>query len=568
MRARFAVSVLALVVPLLWLAPPAWAQEQRAVSEMDLPRAVAEEVVEFFNRPTTIHFRGASRVPASRVIVGDVAVLGGPFTVAGRIQGHLVVVNGDLEFEAGAAVEGDVTVVGGSVRGANAATLTGTLTVYEGALRYMHRGDRIRYVGTRRRDRGRLVHDLGFGRSWITVRSSSSYNRVEGLPVMFGPIIETDGGNPMRVEAFGIWRTESGLNFDTDRMGYLVRMEQFLGGHRAVRVGLGARSVVDPIETSGLSALESSLSTFLFHKDYRDYFERKGWQAYLRVAPPGSPLDATLEYRSEEHGVLAPGGPWALVDNDLPWRPQPIIGEGALRSVAARLELDTRSDADDPADGWYASARFEQGVGGSLTLPVVPTPDGSATARNLDERFSSFLLDLRRYNRVGPGSRLNFRVVMGGTPKEEALPPQFQHALGGEGSLPGYRLFEADCGVRSVTLTYGATAFFPAYGCDRFALFQVEYRGGLSLDFRLGSDQADWNDPWDAWAVDLSPNWVLFFDAGKGWAADGPVARQDTQALYDLGAGLLLGDLGVYWAMPLGGEDRKPNFFVRLGRRF
>ncbi|MEK6611135.1 MAG: hypothetical protein AABZ35_09450, partial [Gemmatimonadota bacterium] len=76
------------------------ADEQLVVRQ--LPRDVADEIVRFFNGPGTLHFSGITRVPAGRGIDGDVAILGGPVTVAGRISGGLVVVNGDVVFERGA----------------------------------------------------------------------------------------------------------------------------------------------------------------------------------------------------------------------------------------------------------------------------------------------------------------------------------------------------------------------------------------------------------------------------------------------------------------------------------
>ena len=114
-------------------------------------------------------------------------------------------------------------------------------------------------------------------------------------------------------------------------------------------------------------------------------------------------------------------------------------------------------------------------------------------------------------------------------------------------------------------------AFFPAYGCDRFALGQVEYRGTLSLDFGFGSP--DWDDDgWDDVEIDLSPTWVVFFDAARGWAYPEPAfggGERDTGLLYDAGVGLLLGDVGIYAALPLNGDvEQEPRFFVRLGRRF
>ena len=64
--------------------------------------------------------------------------------------------------------------------------------------------------------------------------------------------------------------------------------------------------------------------------------------------------------------------------------------------------------------------------------------------------------------------------------------------------------------------------------------------------------------------------WIVFFDAARGWAHAGSESRgaTDTRALYDVGAGILLGDLGIYGAVPLTGSDRGMKFFVRLGPRF
>ena len=64
----------------------------------------------------------------------------------------------------------------------------------------------------------------------------------------------------------------------------------------------------------------------------------------------------------------------------------------------------------------------------------------------------------------------------------------------------------------------------------------------------------------------------MFFDAGHGWslAGEGTPAHlgPDSETLMDVGVGFFLGDLGLYWAWPLNGEDRDSNFFVRLSHRF
>ena len=131
------------------LAPlPLEGQEVR-VAEADLPPHVAEEVIAFFNDPGTIQLSGRSRIPAERTVVGNVGVLGGPLTVAGRVEGRIVLVNGDLFLEPAAVITGDVLVLGGRVTGSDEAELGGTLTVYGESLRYVRREGRISRVESR-----------------------------------------------------------------------------------------------------------------------------------------------------------------------------------------------------------------------------------------------------------------------------------------------------------------------------------------------------------------------------------------------------------------------------------
>ncbi|HEX2076317.1 MAG TPA: hypothetical protein VHG08_01375, partial [Longimicrobium sp.] len=62
--------------------------------------------------------------------------------------------------------------------------------------------------------------------------------------------------------------------------------------------------------------------------------------------------------------------------------------------------------------------------------------------------------------------------------------------------------------------------------------------------------------------------WVLFVDVGAGWTSLANHHDEDTAV--DVGAGILLGELGVYVATPVADRyDRGGlNFFVRLAPRF
>lgn len=580
------------------LAAPAAAQDPLpsadSLTHLDLPRNLAEPITAFFNDPATIHFRGATRIPAERIIIGDVAVLGGPVVIAGRIDGRLVVVNGDVDLLPGAAVTGDLTVVGGRLTGMDDARIGGEVLIFAERLAYRDDGSRIVYVG-RREERTKRVRVQGEGRSDFLITTGQSYNRVEGLPVTFGPVIETAGDNPFRLKALAVYRTESGATLDVSRLGYDIRAEQ-LFGQRRFRVGASLFSVIDPIEEWHLSDLENGLATFLLHRDYRDHYEREGVSVFAGYQTAGTPLSLMIESRWENHSAVPAGSPWTLFGNDRGWRPQPLAARGDLQTVIARATWDTRDQPDNPSTGWYVQGHVEQSLNSDLVRPAVarfgafdvfPPETVVSPAQPYDE-FRTGRVDIRRYNRVSPDSRLNLRLLAAGSLDGSALPPQRQHALGGEGSLPGYRLFSRDCGARADAAYPAASlptvplegtlppAYFVRYGCDAIALVQAEYRGKLSFRFNWnGDDEDSWSedDDWDlGWTH--SPDWIAFVDAGRGWVRRGSMQDaalfplpDDEEVAVDLGFGLLLDKVGVYVAAPLRGAGGL-NLFVRLGSRF
>ncbi|MFS8637359.1 MAG: BamA/TamA family outer membrane protein [Gemmatimonadota bacterium] len=558
---RWAAAALA---ALLVTAAPAAAQEARQIA---VAPERAAELFDFFNRPETVRMTGASRIARGTEIVGDVAVLGGPLQLAGRVRGSVVVLNGDAFLEPGATVDGDLVVVGGTVTGVDSATVTGRVEVYREPLRYRMQDGLLVAAQPEVEPAISTGREFGFGRSDLTIASRRGYNRVEGLPILLGPRFETLSRNPTRVEAFVIYRTETGVDVDASDFGYLLRLEQFLGGRRALRVGATLHSEIVPIESWGLTDSENALATFLLRRDFRDHYERVGWSAYLRAAPEGGRYDIQLGYQDERHSSVGVAAPWTPFGST-PWRPQPHVAEGRLRSVVARFAYDTRNEGVDPTTGWWIRAEVERGLGGSLRMPIIVddsflrSDDGGVLTEPVETEFAAAFVDLRRYARVSPSSTLALRVVTGTSLNDRPLPPQRQRALGGEGSLPAYRPFQFDCGAREAgPMPDGLLAF---YGCDRLVLLQLEYRTAFPFGHgwgrKLGSD------------IDLGerPGWVVFFDAGRAWteraALNGRTDGLDGFAA-DVGFGLRLGRLGLYWAAPLSGREDHVNFFIRLGTR-
>lgn len=558
------------LILLLALSSVAQAQ-QRPLAQAGLPRGVEARLTAIIEDPATRTYHGETRLAEPHA--AHVVVFNGRLTLGTRIDGQLIVVDGDVRFEPGAAVSGDVAVIGGDAYGLENADVTGTITIYDAGPNPLARDDRVYSVDAKRRRVYRDDDRRDWGRSTFSVGSNWNYNRVEGLPVHFGPVIETGGRNPTRVEALAIWRTEVSGPFDTDDWGYSFRAEQFLGGQRDVRIGASLRSAIEPIESWQIERHEASLATFVLHDDQRDYFEREGWSAYVRFSPRRTGLDATIAYNDDDFRAQPARDPWTLFNNGDAWRLQPFAAEGRFRSVSASLTLDRRGDLDYARDGFYVGANVTRGIGGSLEQRA------GAAVVPVDEQFTRGWIDARLYRGVTRDAALSFRVVAGGALSDHMLPPQFQHALGGAGSLPGYALFSGDCGARTRTTSVNHQQFYSAYGCDRMAMFSAEYRGEFDLSF---GDHDDWDEDDDerdhhdrdhdhwSWDFDASPDWILFFDAGRGWAHDAAktLGARDTQNLYDVGAGIVLGDVGVYGTVPLTGGDRGIRFFVRLGPRF
>jgi hypothetical protein len=553
-----------LFVAALALATVSRAADAQHITSALLPDSVAERLVDFHNRDFTTRFSGDARIGPGTSMRGDVASLGGTLTIEGRVEGDVVVINGDLVVLPGGSVGGSATVAGGDARVADGA-VTGAVAVYREPLRYRHLDGAIAYVPHELEPGLAAGRDFPFGRTELRIAAYGAYNRAEGLPIAIGPRIRFGGTHPTSARAFLIVRTAAPSDLDRKRIGFEARAEQLVAPD--LGLGLSARvySVMSPIERWTLSDREAALAAFVLRTDYRDHYERRGWSLHARLARPGSPYTVELEFRDEEHGSAPNADPFALFRSGRGWRPQPSAAGGSYHALVATGRYDTRNEEADPSAGWLINASLEQGLGGDLINRGSYDPDSARiVTRTANASLLTGMVDVRRYARLSPYARVSFRAAIAGSLDGRALPPQRQHALGGEGTLPGYRLFELDCGVRNVTVIVDGAERHPAYGCDRMALVQLEYQAGFPFARRLSEALGLGS------SLGYLARWVAFFDAGRAWTEPG--SRQgrtgggsDFNA--DAGLGIRLGPLGAYWTVPLSGDGHGFNLFVRLGPR-
>ena len=494
------------LVPLLILAAPAFAAAQQTPQE--LTEIVIQEALDLYNRTGTVRLNGDSRVAAGSEIIGDLAVLDGVLEIAGRVRGHVLVLNGDLRLHGSAQIDGGVMVIGGSISGQDSARIDGGVRLYRAGFAYqLQEGvlTRVERVNTQELAAGR---EFGFGRTDVVVTARRGYNRAEGLPIVVGPRLTLGHANPTVVEALGIYRTGTGSRLNSDDLGFAIRAEQYFGGRRMLRVGARVFSEITPIELAGVSDRENSLATFVLHEDYRDHYERRGWTGYLSLDPVNEPWSLSVLYTDERQTSVRPREPFSLLDSGEDWRPEPLAAEGYLRAAALEAGYDSRNVPADPSHGWWLRASVERALGGSLITHfdtfAVPAP----------RRFWDGTVDLRRYARLGPSSRLAVRALITGSITGAALPVQRQHTLGGEGSLPGFYARRFDCGAQRQFVRRDNVTYQLYYGCDRAALVQLEYQTDFKFLRRLR------NTAVDQLGLLQRVRAAVFFDAGRAWNED------------------------------------------------
>jgi hypothetical protein len=568
------------------LTAAAWqplAAQQHDSTEVRLSPA-AKGAVELYNSPATRRINGAFDVPASSVVPGDIAVLNGPVTIEGRVEGSVVAINADVRFARGARIAHKLVIVGGTVSGVDSAHVDGETLSQVELLRYHLDDDKLVAEGEPAYDdtwwkRHHVLNDLRHGQAYTDFFyiASRAYDRVEGWSVVVGPRFQryTSWGN-FNLEAFGVVRSASPLQWGEKTIGHDAKAEVQFG--EPIGVALGARvfDVVEPTETWQMENGEVGLASVVLHRDFRDYYGRHGGEGYVRLLD-GKDADLTFSLSDQQWGDERQRDPWTLFRNDDAWRPNPFMDTGDMHLFTTQLHVDTREHQGSLWSGWYASAELEVGSG-TLTRIGSPLNVDPATGTLLPTapepvHYTRGFLDVRRYNRITPNMSLNLRLVTGGWVAGDALPTERKLSLGGPGTLPGYTFRETGLTPDVMQCSNGISQAGTPAQCDRIALVQVELRGR----FFAGALRDDAADDWWRPGLNGRMEWVVFSDIGRGWL----VGPQDGGTSYpqgllppldsyktDVGLGIDFGGLGVYLAKAVSDGSQGPQLFVRLARRF
>jgi hypothetical protein len=411
----------------------------------------------------------------------------------------------------------------------------------------------------------------------IRVTSTGTYNRVEGLPVLIGPWIrDTIGNVAVRADVLGIVRSADSFHWDAENVGHSITLDarQADPAGRGWDVNLSSFDVVDAIEPWQMSAGESGLATFFFHRDYRDYFGRHGAKASAALMMSAR-SSFSVGISNERWSSRSARDVFTIWKNGAAFRANPSVDNGLFHVATAQARLDSRNNPELPATGYDLLAEYELGSGrvsapGNVSALARSSAPGKIT-------YGRFFLDLRDYTRISPTTQINARLVLGGWLHGDPLPVQRRLSVGGVATVPGYDFRDATLPGPDVSQCNSGGAAPPGLPaqCERVALAQIEYRTELHAHFL---------DVMNSRAVRIRgvgltvrPTAVIFADAGRGWLVGDNVAglRYSSGSIpsfgsfrKDVGLGLDLGLFGVYAAKAVSDSKEPANVFVRVRRRF
>jgi hypothetical protein len=365
--------------------------------------------------PDTSRFelpRGAEE-PASLIVLGRGA------TIAGNVDGDVIVVGGELFIRPGARISGRAVAIGGGVYPSALASVgRGTLSFYDYTYEIFRttEGYRLDYRSLREDAAPSLIFPGIYG------FRLPEYDRVNGMSISFGPAFSFMEG---RGELNGVVTYRSDLG-KVDPAAYAA-----LQLNRRVRATARIERGTFSNEAWIWSNFVNSLSVLAFGFDTRNYYRADRADAFLfRLwETPVVQLEPFVGARIERAWSVGPvfgenRGPWSVfgrTDTLGIWRPNPQIAPGNITSVLAGGAVTWGS----PDVKLRARSRAEMALGAPATSEF------TQLTSDLEVTFPTF--GTHEYG-------LDIHWVT--TPTEGAPPPQRFHYLGGNGTLTFLDLLE------------------------------------------------------------------------------------------------------------------------------
>jgi hypothetical protein len=306
--------------------------------------------------------------------------------------------------------------------------------------------------------------------------------------------------------------------FDRKRTLYGFQIEQPLLPPGRIAIGASMIRRTDHPELQQVENIENSLALLFGRQDYRDYFEREGFGAYVSWRVPDFST-VSIQLRNDEYRSLPlQRGTRSFFHRDRPLRDNPAIDDGESHATVLRLEHLAHPEFTRPGlYHWIDLERAGRGMGG-------------------DFDYTRLLVDVRSVFRLSPAATLALRGVAGHT-FDGTLPAQKQFTLGGPDGLRAHAIAQ----LRGNEVLLGQAEYTIGLWTVRSAFFE----GGLHA--------------------------IAFVDLGQAWTSDAhhwDVGRQQVQSDGGFGLGTSEDNLRIYFARDLRKPDADFLVSMRLHRPF
>lgn len=408
------------------LSLPAVVQAQTSVVVRDLgPGAAGRTLRSALARPhrliepDSMPFtqRRGEAVQSTLIVLDRTAYIGG------KVDGDVIVVNGDLFVRPGAEISGRAIAIGAGVYPSTLAFVGGGIQNFRDdgfAIDRRADGYDLTYRSLREGASPPLLFPGVYG------LRIPSYDRVNGLSVPFGPALTLAGG---RVEVNAIATYRSDLGKVDPRVTMAAQMTRRVRAEASAERGsfTNDRWIYPDLINSGAALVFGEDTRNWYRADRAEVTIHRLWEMTRTTLEPF--VGARIEHSSPVGPTAGTtSGPWSLFGREDTlgmWRPNPQVTDETGGSALAGTTLR------------WQTPRLEVKARSALELSVGPTTQGDVSTVRA---FSQVITDLDvMFPTVGEQSyRMELRWVTSGGD----LPLRRYHYLGGPGTMPFLEILE------------------------------------------------------------------------------------------------------------------------------
>jgi hypothetical protein len=239
------------------------------------------------------------------------------------------------------------------------------------------------------------------------------------------------------------WSGYVTYKFAPDRAGYSLGIERPFFRDSLLQAGADIHDLTASDDQWRLGDAEQSLVALTFRNTFRDYYRRKGYQLHAAIQPFNE-HELLVAWRDDSHGALINETNYGFFRDSQPFRANATAHAGDIRSLIFGYTYDSRGLGRRPAE------RYRRHLLDNLFADSSDRDHGvrldwraEAAPRSFDQNFDfvRHIGTARAWWHPTPGRIVSGRLIAGTS--TGVLPEQRVFALGGIGTVRGYRFKEA-----------------------------------------------------------------------------------------------------------------------------